>query len=90
MCSVRKGRSECGRWSYSSVWIVDHGVVGVGGEEEAVGGGESEEVVDVFVDGGFDGNETGGEVGVLALPVGKGGFPVRSLFDWDFCLEGFA
>ena len=50
-------------YSYRSVGVVDHGVVRVGGEEGTVGRGEGEEVVDVLVNGGFEGNEAGGEIG---------------------------
>jgi hypothetical protein len=60
------------------------------GEEEAVGVGEIEETVDAVVDVGLDGDQAGGEVGVLTLPAGKGAFPVRPLFDGDFSLEGLA
>ncbi|MEI7947289.1 MAG: hypothetical protein WCJ02_11350, partial [bacterium] len=59
-------------------------------EEEAVGGGEIEEAGYAVVDVGFDGDQAGSEVGVLTLPVGKGNFPVRPLFDRDFNLEGLA
>ena len=38
----------------------------MGGEKAAVGGGEAEEMADAVVDGGLDGNQAGGEVGMLA------------------------
>ncbi len=41
------------------------------GEEAAVGVGEVEEAADAVVDLGLDGDQAGGEVGVLALPVGR-------------------
>ena len=50
-------------------------MAGVIGEEDAVGVGKIEEAVYPVVDVGLDGDKAGGEVGVLALPVGKGGFP---------------
>ena len=35
-----------------------------------IGGGEAEETVYAVVDLGLDGGQTGGEVGVAALPIG--------------------
>ncbi len=42
-------------------------------EKAAVGVGEVEEMADAVVDGGLDGDQAGGEVGVLALPSGDWG-----------------
>jgi hypothetical protein len=64
------GGWRCGWRSYGSVRVVDHGVAGVVGEEAEVGGGEAEETVYAVVYLGLDGDQTGGEVGVAALPVG--------------------
>lgn len=57
------------------------------GEENAVGGSEVEETVDAVVDGGLDGDETGGEGGVLTLPLGESRLPVGPLLDGDLRLE---
>jgi hypothetical protein len=62
--------SGCESCSYGSIRVVDHGVAGVVGEEAEVGVGEVEETVDAVVDFGLDGDETVGEVGVAALPIG--------------------
>ena len=60
------------------------------GEEEAVGGGEAEETADAVVDGGLDGDQSAGEVGMPALPVGKGSLPVGPLLDRNLRLEGLS
>ena len=42
------------------------------GEEKTVGVGKIEEAADAVVDVGLDGDQAGGEVGVLTLPACKG------------------
>ena len=60
------------------------------GEEAAVGIGEAEETENAIVDGGLDGDQAGGEVGVLALPVGQRLLPVGPLLDRNLGLERLA